>query len=349
VGNFLSSKEGNRSVGEDLAEHLKCLGYLVITTSNKRSRIARLIDMVFTIWMRRSDYQVAYVEVYSGLAFVWAEIVCQLLDTLRKPYILALHGGNLPIFARRWPARVKRLLSGAVAVTSPSNYLQEEICLYRENIVLIPNPLDVKSYRFRLRSTPTAHLVWLRAFHHVYNPHMVPLFMAELRETFPEITLTMIGPDKGDGALQKTQNQIKKLGLQHHIDIVLGIPKVQVPKRLEQGDIFINTTSVDNTPVSVMEAMACGLCIVSTRVGGIPYLLEDEKDALLVPPNDQQAISAAVERILNDSGLAERLSRNARNKAEGFDWSVILQKWEALFKEVLNTDRKTDNHIAEVV
>jgi glycosyltransferase involved in cell wall biosynthesis len=84
----------------------------------------------------------------------------------------------------------------------------------------------------------------------------------------------------------------------------------------------------------VLEAMACGLCIVSTNVGGLTYLLEDEHDALLVPPNDPAAMAAAVRRLLTEPGLAERLSRNARHKAEEFDLSVILPQWERLIETV---------------
>ena len=109
-----------------------------------------------------------------------------------------------------------------------------------------------------------------------------------------------------------------------------GVPKADVPAWLSQGDIFLNTTNADNTPVSVLEALACGLCVVSTNVGGIPYLLEHEEDALLVPPNDLEAMAAAVRRVLTEPGLAERLSRNARKKAKGFDWSVVLPQWEEL-------------------
>jgi glycosyltransferase involved in cell wall biosynthesis len=96
----------------------------------------------------------------------------------------------------------------------------------------------------------------------------------------------------------------------------------------------LNTTNVDNTPISILEAMACGLCVVSTSVGGIPYLLEHEHDALLVPPNDPEAMAIAVRRLLTEPGLAERLSRNGRQKAEQFDWSIILPQWEALLISV---------------
>ena len=107
------------------------------------------------------------------------------------------------------------------------------------------------------------------------------------------------------------------------------------PDWLTKADIFINTTNVDNMPISVLEAMASGLCVVSTNVGGIPYLLEDESDALLVPPNDPQAMTAAVCRILTEPGLAEKLSSNARKKAEQFDWSVIMPQWEAILEDVV--------------
>jgi glycosyltransferase involved in cell wall biosynthesis len=100
------------------------------------------------------------------------------------------------------------------------------------------------------------------------------------------------------------------------------------------ADIFLNTASIDNTPVSVLEAMASGLCVVSTNVGGIPDLLAHEKDALLVPADSPSAMAEAAKRILMEPGLAERLSLDARCKAEGFDWRAVRPQWDALFSEV---------------
>ena len=213
--------------------------------------------------------------------------------------------------------------------------------LYREDIILIPNPLNIKNYPFRLRSASSPHLVWLRAFHNIYNPQMAPKVIADLYASYPKISLTMIGPDKGDGALEETQTVIGKFDLQKNIEIIPGIPKSEIPGYLERADIFISTTNVDNTPVSVLEAMACGLCIISTNVGGIPYLLDDGKDALLVPPDNPGAMASAIRRILTEPGLATHLSKNAREKVEQFDWSVILPKWEDLFyKQVSRMGRK---------
>jgi glycosyltransferase involved in cell wall biosynthesis len=338
IGNFLSSVTGTPGVSEDLAERLSDRGWKVVVASKEVGRFAKLKDILFTIWFRRSEYEIVNVELYSGLAFGLAEISCLTLKAAKKTYLLTLHGGNLPAFARRWPERVRRLLNGASAVIAPSCYLQEEMSLYREDIILIPNPLNIKNYPFSLRSVSKPHLVWLRSFHNIYNPQMAPKVIADLYPSYPEISITMIGPDKGDGALQETQILIEKLGLQKKIEIVPGILKSEVPAYLEKADIFINTTNVDNTPVSVLEAMACGLCIVSTKVGGIPYLLEDGTDALFVPPDNSEAMASAIRRILTEPGLAEKLSMNARKKAQQFDWSVILPQWERLFDAVIKTN-----------
>jgi glycosyltransferase involved in cell wall biosynthesis len=140
----------------------------------------------------------------------------------------------------------------------------------------------------------------------------------------------MLGPDKGDGSLQRTQQVAVDLGVRGIVDMPGPVAKQSIPDRLNRADVFLNTAGIDNTPVSVLEAMLCGLCIVSTNVGGIPALLEDGYDALLVPPNDPQAMAHAVHRIMAEPELAERLSRNARRKAEQFDWSHVLPQWKTL-------------------
>lgn len=334
VGNFLSNSLGNRGVCEDLAGQLMESGWPVFTSSEKPGRLLRLIDMVDTVWRKRHEYVVAQVDVYSGLAFLWAETVCQNLRWANKPYILTLHGGNLPTFAQRWPRRVGRLLHSAAAVTVPSPYLLTTMHHYPVEMNLLPNPLDISVYKFRLREQPEPNLVWLRAFHSIYNPSLAPMILASLKDNFPSIDLAMIGPDRGDGSLQALRQVAKELGVLDRITLPGKITKPEVSDWLNKGDIFLNTTNVDNTPVSVLEAMACGLCVVSTNVGGLTYLMEHEHDALLVPPHDPAAMAKAVSRLLTEPGLAKRLSRNARQKAEQFDWSIILPKWKVLLTSV---------------
>lgn len=337
VGNFLSRVIGSRGVCEDLAERFVMEGWNVITTSNKPGRMVRLLDMLYTVWSRRHQYRLASIDIFSGPAFFWAEVVCFALRRLSKPYILSLHGGNLPDFAQRWSGRVTRLLKSAAIVTAPSRYLLERMRPYCPDILSVPNPIDIQIYSFRLRSVPQPALVWLRAFHDIYNAPMAIRVATCLIPKHPDFRLLMGGGDKGDGSLKKTQEETDVLGVSSFIEFSGKIPKANVPDWLQKGDIFINTTNVDNAPVSILEAMACGLCVVSTNVGGISYLLEDEKDALLVPQNDPVAMADAVSRILTVPGLSKRLSENARKKAEQFDWSIVLPQWEKMICEVADT------------
>ena len=147
----------------------------------------------------------------------------------------------------------------------------------------------------------------------------------------------MIGPDKGDGSLTRLLSLAKGLGIDDRVTIIPGVPNVKIPFFLDQNDIFINSSKFDTAPRSLIEAMANGLCIVSTDVGGIPYLVTDDEEALLVPSDKPEIMAQAVKRLLDEPHLAEKLSRNARHSAEGMDWSMILPQWENLFFELISS------------
>lgn len=334
IGNFLSPSLGTRFYCEDLADHLRSGRWKVLTSSSKQNRLMRIIDMILTAYLKRKEYSVAHVDVYSGAAFLWAEMVCRVLKFIGKPYILTLHGGNLPSFSNHWRKRVIGLFASAVKVTTPSPYLFETMRVFRTDLYLLPNAIELPVYSFRLREQAHPRLIWLRSFHSIYNPCLAVKVVAVLKEEFPDIHLTMIGHDRGDGSRQYLQGLVAELAVENEIVFGNGVPKSEISQWMSKGDIFINTSNIDNTPISVLEAMACGLCVVSTKVGGIPYLLNDGYDALLVPPNDPESMANAVRRILTEPGLAPRLSKHARQKTDKFDWSNILTKWDALLGSV---------------
>lgn len=335
IGNFLSGHSRSRSVCEDLAERLAGAGWEVFITSKKIGRLERIMDMFGVVWLKRKEYSVATIDVFSGLSFFWAEMTAMILRILKKPYILTLHGGNLPQFSKRCPYRVTRLLRFAAAVTVPSNYLLEQMKPYRTDLLLLPNPIDIKKYQFIPRNQPRPLLMWLRGFEDIYNPPLAVQTVNHLISSHPSLKLSMAGGDLGNGVFEKVKELAGVLGVSNFVELTGGIPKNEVPRWLQRGDIFINTTNADNTPISVLEAMACGLCVVSTNVGGIPYLIENEKDGLLVHPNDPERMAQTIHRILTEPGLSRRLSENARQKVEQFDWALILPQWEYLIDTVV--------------
>jgi glycosyltransferase involved in cell wall biosynthesis len=330
VGNFQSDGSGSRSIAQELAMRLPAAGCPVVTTSSKRPKLLRLIDMVTTAWRWRRSYAVAQIDVFSGAAFVWAEAVSATLSLAGKPYVLTLHGGNLPQFASRRSGRVGRLLRSATAVTTPSHYLLERFAAIRPDLRFIPNGVDVQAYPAKTRNGVGPRLIWLRAFHQVYNPTLAVRVVQLVATRFPGVRLIMIGPDKHDGSRQASEHLAQALGVADRIEFRGPIPKDHVPSVLGEADILLNTASVDNAPVSVLEAMACGLCVVTTNVGGIPDLVDQERTGLLVPPDDAAAMANAVLRILEEPALAGRLSQAAREKAMQFDWTPIVAAWRAL-------------------
>ena len=100
-------------------------------------------------------------------------------------------------------------------------------------------------------------------------------------------------------------------------------------------DVFLNTNRVDNYPVSVLEAAAFGLPVVATRVGGVPYLLDEGQTGLMVADSDVAGMSAAVLRLFREPGLAEKLSRNGRVLAESCSWEKVQPAWEEEFARAI--------------
>ncbi|HSN29713.1 MAG TPA: glycosyltransferase, partial [Kofleriaceae bacterium] len=203
-----------------MTDRLEARAWPVIRTSTHTGKLSRLSDMLRTAWTRRRDYALAHVDVFSGAAFVWAEAVCFELARLHKPYVLTLRGGNLPAFSRRWPKRTRRLLSSAARVTAPSPYLRKALEPYAREVTVIPNALDAAHYPFAVREHVRPRMVWLRAFHEVYNPVMAIDVLARVRATHDDASLVMVGGDKGDGALERVRHRAAELGVTEHVQIV---------------------------------------------------------------------------------------------------------------------------------
>jgi len=331
VGNHPSSSKNYISASELIAYHLRNRSWNINLTSKKKSKFFSFIDKIFTIFFKRKSYQIAVVDVFSKRAFVWGYICTWILKKINKTTILVLRGGDLPNFYQKFPGKFKNLFSWPKVIVAPSEYLKDNLPTINNEIVVIPNGIQILDYPYYGKEKVKPKLIWLRAFHSIYNPLLVPGVIDLLIDDDIKVYCSMVGPDRGDGSLKAVRNEIEKLNLEEFIEIIPGVSKSEVPNLLSTGDIFLNTTNIDNTPTSVIEALACGLCVVSTNVGGIPYLLDDGVNALLVPPNNSVMMVKSIKRILTEPELFQKLSKNARRDAERYDWSKIIPMWENLF------------------
>jgi glycosyltransferase involved in cell wall biosynthesis len=176
----------------------------------------------------------------------------------------------------------------------------------------------------------------MRSFHSDYNPLMALRVFEIVRRDHPDATLVMAGVDKG--LEDEAKNAAGKLGLKDAVRFPGFLDPAAKVREFAAADIYLNTNRVDNTPVSVIEAAAMGLPVIATAVGGIPDLISDRQNGLLVPDDDDQRMADAALTLLADPALAGRLSRNGRALAERSSWTSVRREWERVFAEVTGTD-----------
>ncbi len=315
-----------------LSDLFKAAGYSVSSTSPYANRLARLADTVFTLVRTSRRVDVGIVDVYSGNAFLMADVSSAIIKSCGHRLVMVLHGGGLPAMIARNPHRARKVLSRADVLVSPSAYLAEAAKTIGLSARVIPNVVDLTIYPYRHRESLRPRLFWMRSFHPTWNPILAVRALALIRQQFPEATLVMAGQDKG--CERTVRSEAATLGLSNSVEFPGFLDNRGKTTHGNAADVFLNTNRVDNMPVAVVEACAMGLPVVSTEVGGIPYLLRDRETGLLVRDNDHAAMADAVCTLLTDANLAGRLSRNGRALAERSSWVRVRELWEDLFLEL---------------
>jgi len=318
---------------ETLGPLLEKEGFHVFYSSDKKRQVARLLDMLWSVFKLRKSVEYVLIDTYSQRSFYgvfFVSLACRLFNI---KYISVLRGGNLPKRLNDSPRLTNMVFNNAYKLISPSGYLHEKFKEKRFISTIIPNNIPIEKYVFKARQEVRPRLLWVRSFHTVYNPGMAIQILNQLKKTYSDAKLCMVGPEK-DESMLFCKRSVLELGFDNDVEFTGNLTKEQWHKLSEEYDIFINTTNVDNTPVSVIEAMALGLPVVSTNVGGLPFLINHEDDGLLVEKGDITGMSNEIKRLLEDRELAKRLSVNGRRKAENFDWNSVKLKWN----QVLNNN-----------
>jgi glycosyltransferase involved in cell wall biosynthesis len=330
VGNKVSNHGLNVSTIDTLGALLQGEGFKVVMASSKKNILLRFLHMLWVVFVHRKQTDFVLIDTYSTLSFWYAFYVSKLCKYLRLPYIPILHGGNLPYRFSTSRKATSFLVNHAFKTVIPSEYLHSHLKEFDiPRVQIIPNAVELDNYTFKMRDSFRPKLLWVRALAKIYNPEMAVQVVAILKKEYPEAQLTMIGPFKDISKLEM-QTIIDSYGLE--VQLPGKLSKEEWIARAKDYDIFINTTTIDNMPVSVMEAMALGLPVVSTNVGGIPFLIEHGKTGQLVESNNPQAMVAAIKIYLNDFNYANQMAVNANNHIQNFDWRVVKHQWIQLFE-----------------
>lgn len=318
-----------------LANRLAAERYPVVTASSHINRYARMADLVATLIRHRRTIDVVCLEVYGGPSFVVEDLASRVARQLGKPLVMTLHGGAMPEFMSRFPRWTMAVLKRANCLVTPSEFLRRAVVERGLEARVIPNLIDLRHYQYRYRTRLRPKLFWMRSFHPIYNPTLAIRVLSRVREQMPDASLVMAGQHKG--AESEVGRLARTLGVDGAVHFPGFLDRDGKRRQGNAADIFINTNRVDNMPVAVLEAGAMGLPIVATAVGGVPDLLADGRDGVLVPDDDDQAMANAVLRLLDDPSLAGRLSRNGRRMAERSTWDAVGPLWTGLFREMVTT------------
>ena len=195
------------------------------------------------------------------------------------------------------------------------------------NLKYIPNTIELPLYTQFEKEFKTPKILWVRSFSEIYNPQMAVKVFIKIQRIFPEAKICMVGPKKDDSYEKTVQYSTK-----NNVEVLFTgkLSKEEWIDLSKDYNVFINTTHFDNTPISVIEAMALGLPVVSTNVGGIPYLLNHNSNALLVNDNNIEGMANQIIRLFNEPNLASSLTENGKELVKDFDWELVKKQWVEL-------------------
>lgn len=285
--------------------------------------------MIYKTIFFRKKINFVIIDTYSTSNFYYALIISQICRILNLKYIPCLHGGNLIKRVESSTILSKMIFNNSYLNIAPSNYFYEYFINKNFNVKLIPNYISISKYKYYERKKPEPKILWVRALQDIYNPKMAIDVLGLIKIKYPEASLCMVGAEKNMTitALEKYANE-KKLT----VTFTGKLTKNDWIELSQNFDFFINTTNFDNTPVSVIEAMSLGLVVVSTNVGGIPFLFKDNENVMLCNKNDAEEMSKHILNLIENNEEYNQISSNARKFVENFDEKHVIKLWNEVLK-----------------
>lgn len=247
----------------------------------------------------------------------------------RKPVVLHYHGGAAATFLRRWSKLALPFLRAARAVVVPSVFLAEIFRRHGIDTQEVPNVLDVAAFTFRERRPLTPRILMARHLEPVYNIGCGVRAFAHVAERYPHAHLTIAG----DGSERRRLEALcESLGVRARVTFAGRVDHERMRVLYNENDILLNSSRVDNQPVSILEAFASGLPVVTTAVGGIPCMTTHGEDALHAPDGDAELLGRHMLTLLADPETATALVARARQRVQRHGWQRIYPLLAELYR-----------------
>jgi len=295
--------------------------------------IFRMIPYVFALWRALGRTQLAHVMANSGWSWhLFVAPAIWVAHLRRVPVVVNYRGGDAERFFARSFDKIRSTLTRASAVVAPSQFLASTFEHYGIEVRVVPNIIDLARFAQRPRTPIVPHLIVTRNLEALYDVGTAIRAFSLVRKKYPDARLTLAGSGPARAELQALAAH---LGIADSITFSGSLENSHIPSLYASASLMLNPSTVDNMPISILEAWASGVPVVSTNVGGVPFLVDNGRNALLVDPRQPEAMADAALRVLDSPELATSLAEAGRSSAEQFAWPNVRAAWFAVYASVV--------------
>jgi len=295
---------------------------------NTKDNILKRILMPFVLFIKGRKYDIFHIHGCSFFGFFPIVIGVMIGKLLKKKIIITYHGGELYEFINKYKTKVIYFLNKADIITVPSKYLQNILNNNSIKSKYLPNIIRDDNVYFKKREKLKPILIVTRTLDEVYNIPLSIMAFKDLKKVVPDAKLKIVG----DG---KLKNEILELVKKENIDDIefIGrVPNSKIGEILNTADIFINPSNKDNMPLSLFEALACGLPVISTNVGGIPDYFTDGINGFLIEPNNKEQLTNKILYVLNNQAEVQKIIDNGYQTFEKLTLRNLKSEYLKLYQ-----------------
>lgn len=295
--------------------------------------LARLLPYLWALWRTSGRVQLMHLMANSGWSWhLFAAPAIAIARLRGVPVLVNYRGGEAEGFLARSRRAVGLTLNRVQALVVPSGFLVQVFERFGWRAQIVPNVVDLALFHPRPVRAPGQHLVVTRNLEALYDNASAIRALAELRRSHPAVRLTVAGSGPQRAELEALASD---LGLQAAVHFAGRLDRQALAELLRGADVLLNPSLADNMPNSLLEALASGVPVVSTRVGGIPFMVEHGRTALLVPPREPAALAAAVAQLFDNAPLAEALRTAGLAEAQRYTWQRVAPVLAQAYQECL--------------
>jgi glycosyltransferase involved in cell wall biosynthesis len=285
----------------------------------------RLLPYLWRLWQATRRAELVHILANSGWSwFLFSVPAIRIAHWQGKPVVLNYRGGLAREFFARSFAKVRRRLQQCDALIVPTTFLQQVFAEYDQRAEIVPNIVDTQLFAPTTQPPAQLHVVVTRNLEALYDNASALRALALIRHNVPDARLTLTGEGPERAPLQALAAE---LGISDAVHFAGRLPREQVASLLHSARVLLNPSTADNSPNSLIEAMAAGVPIVSTDVGGVPQLCQPGVHALLVPARAPEQMAAAILQLHQNDVLRQQLITHGRDRAAEFSWPKV---WPAL-------------------